>query len=241
VTPLLHDQLAPITTEFGFLECGLQVAERWVGQREEAAYLPRGGTIRKRTVHGSLEALLRSLLPLTTVERRRHLLIATATNWTACFDNGWQGTDAAGLSYAAEQLNCRGVRIVAEPKDRNTGRYGAVTWELYGPRPTAFLNFERSLSVTNDAGKWVFVNEGTPLPFERAEAYKARVIRERFTPDLLDEYLQALGIRAFDADFYCTQGTLIERVGPTLPTMKEYSLEEAQLGLPKRGNGPNRD
>lgn len=230
MTPLFDDQLAPITTEFGFLECAPHIAEGWVRAQEEAAYFPRGGTIRVRTVHGSLETLLRSLLPLTSVEPRRHLLIATATNWTAFFDNGWRGTDAAALSYAAEQLDCRGIRIVLEPKDRSTGRYGAVTWELYGAKPTAFLNFERSLSVTNDAGKWIFVNEGTPLPFERTEVYKARTIRERFTPELLDEYLQALGIRAFDTDFYSRQGTLIERMGPSLPTMQEYSLEEARAG-----------
>jgi hypothetical protein len=105
--------------------------------------------------------------------------------------------------------------------------------ELYGPRQTAFLNYERSLSATNDGGRWVFVNEGAPLPFENTDAYRARSIRERFTPELLDRYLRALGISAFDPDFYSRHGTLIERIGPLLPATREYSLEEAQLGRAK--------
>jgi len=47
---------------------------------------------------------------------------------------------------------------------------------------------------------------------------------------MLDRYLRALDIRAFDEDFYFpgdSEGVLFERQGPHAPAMKEFTLQEA--------------
>jgi hypothetical protein len=232
---LLHDQLAPITSEFGFVEADSQTIADWYRVWDSSNVAARGVQVRRQVVAGSLAEMLQSLLPLTSVEARRYLFIPTRGSWTAYFDNGWQGSDAARLDYVASQLQCRAVRVVAVPDTLGTkadrfkkGRYGATIFELYGPRSTTFLNHERSIAVANDGGRWIFQQAGTPLPFEQLEAYGARSIRDRFNIELLDRYLQALGIHAFDEAFYKHEGVLLERVGPLAANVQEYSLDEVR-------------
>ncbi len=56
-------------------------------------------------------------------------------------------------------------------------------------------------------------------------------MRDRFTFDLLKEYLHHLGLSPFEEDFYLPQGAaawLVERTGPVVPTHKEYTLAQAR-------------
>jgi hypothetical protein len=112
------------------------------------------------------------------------------------------------------------------------GRYGATILELYAADSDgcSFLNVQRSIFAANDGGRWKFGANGQPLDFEQLECYKARQIRDRFTPELLDEYLQHFGIRFFSPDFYEVPqpAYLISKEGPCAPGMKEYSLAEAR-------------
>jgi hypothetical protein len=52
---------------------------------------------------------------------------------------------------------------------------------------------------------------------------------------MLDRYLKEFGISAFDEDFYLPpgkgDGVLLEKVGPTLPEVTEYTLEQARDGF----------
>jgi hypothetical protein len=46
---------------------------------------------------------------------------------------------------------------------------------------------------------------------------------------MLDNYLKALGIYAFDVEFYCPDSqpaALIEKVGPMAPAAREFQLAE---------------
>ena len=65
------------------------------------------------------------------------------------------------------------------------------------------------------------------------ERYKAQQIRDRFTPEMLDEYLRNFGIQFFSPDFYnVPQPTyLISKEGPCAAGLKEYSLEEARTSF----------
>jgi hypothetical protein len=235
--PLLDDALAPVTEEVGFVETGVHTLTNWFERWEQSNQNERGVRITRRDVVGSLAELLRSLEPLTSVERRRFLFLPTAGPWTAYFDNGWQGTDAAILSHVAIELRCRAIRVVAVPDSMGLdapkskrGRYGATTLEVYGPEEIDFANELRTISSTNDGDRWVFVQSGEPFPFEDRAAYRARNVRDRFPLDLLKRYLEALGVRAFDEAFYAPEhrGVLIEREGPRAPALKEYSIAEVQ-------------
>jgi hypothetical protein len=233
---LFDDQLWPITGEYGFVEASLDKVAMWFERWDSGIQSQHGVQVEARRINANLMFALRALEPLTSVLRSRFLFVATASNWTAYFDNGWRGADAASLSYVAEALHCRAVRVVAVPDSMGSsptrdkvGRFGATIFELYGANPTAWLNHERTICAMNDGGKWIFDQQGEPLPFERPEQYRARGVRDRFTFDLLDEYLRAIGIRAFDETAFSDEAVMIERLGVQAPGMRQYTLAETRL------------
>jgi hypothetical protein len=231
---LLEDRWAPVTSELGFLETDAEHAARAFAAWQGGLMAPRGIAVAVRPVSGPLEQALSALLPLTGGERRRHLFMPTRSPWTAYVDNAWQGTDAASaMAYMARTLGCRGMRVVAVPQTLrgDKGRYGAVMLEVYGPRQTDWLNYLRTLYAANDGGRWVFGQSGEPFAFEKLEQYQARRVRDRFTLDMLKEYLHHLGLSPFEEDFYLPRGTaawLVEKTGPVVPTHKEYTLAQAR-------------
>jgi hypothetical protein len=137
------------------------------------------------------------------------------------------------MSYMAEAISCRGLRVVAVPHTlrKRKGRYGAVMLEVYGPHPTAWINTVRAVSASDDGGHWVFDECGEPFPFEKVEQYRQRRVRDRFTFDMLREYLQHLGLSAFEESFYLPEGTsawLVEKTGPVISTQEEFTLAQAR-------------
>jgi hypothetical protein len=237
---LLEERYAPITSEIGFVEaeCDAVVREYLDWQRSIG---PPGGSVglSERRVAGQLEDAISSLLPLVDIERTRYLFVPTAGRWTAYFDNGWTGADVfPPVSYlSTERLHCRGVRAVASREipigdQHSRGQYGSVQLDVWGPEGEPPLMYVRSLNVANDGGGWVFNESGSRFPFEDAERYGRRRIRERFTFAMLRRYLESLGIRAFDSGFYMPEGeaTLIER--SRLPWIesesREFSLEDVR-------------
>lgn len=231
---LLGDRWAPVTSEMGFLETDAEHAARALAAWQEGLLTPRGIAVQVRSVSGPLEQVLSALLPLTDAERQRHLLMPTRSTWTAYLDNGWRGTDAASaMAYMARTLGCRGLRVVAIPNTyrKGTGRFGAVMLEVYGPHQTSWINTVRALGASNDGGRWVFDQFGKPFPFERVEQYQARRVQDRFTFDMLKDYLHHLGLSPFEEDFYLPNGApawLVERKGPVLPNQQEYTLAQAR-------------
>jgi hypothetical protein len=231
---LLEDRWAPVTSEMGFLETSAEHAARSFAAWQAALAAPRGIAVEVRPVSGSLEQVLSCLLPLTSPEARRHLFLPTRSPWTGYVENTRGGTDAmSAMSYMAETLGCRGLRVVAVPHTyrKGKGRYGAVMLEVYGPRQTHWLNYLRTIYASNDGGHWVFGQSGEPFPFEKVEQYQARRIRDRFTLDMLKDYLRHLGLSPFEEEFYMPKGSpawLVEKTGTFVPSQKEYTLAQAQ-------------
>jgi hypothetical protein len=230
---LLEDRWAPITSELGFLETSAAHAVRvftaWLSGLQD----DRGTTVQMRPVSGSLEQVLSSLLPLTNVERRRHLFIPTRSSWTAYLDNGWDGADVSTrLPHMARTLGCKGMRVVAVPHTLHgdKGRYGAVMLSVYSPNQTGPTCL-RTLAAINDGGRWVFDSSGEPFPFEQPERYQARKVRDRFTFDMLKDYLHHLGLAPFDENFYLPEGQpawLVEKTGPVYPHHQEFTLAQVR-------------
>ncbi|MFL5349254.1 MAG: hypothetical protein ACJ8AT_31020 [Hyalangium sp.] len=233
---LLEDRWAPVTEEMGFLELGAEQAAQAFATWEREVMTPRGINVEVLPVTGTLEQALSRLLPLTSGERRRRLFIPTRSAWTAYVADQWTGTDAASpMSAMARRLSIRCLRVVAVPHTRrkNQGvRYGAVMLEVYGPeQPGKISNTVRALAAANDGGRWVFEQSGEPFPFEQVEQYQARRLRDRFTFEMLKDYLRHLGLAPFEEDFYMPPGScawLIQKTGPFGTIMQEYTLEEAR-------------
>ncbi|ATB37251.1 hypothetical protein CYFUS_002672 [Cystobacter fuscus] len=232
---LLDDRWAPVTSELGFMETDAEHAARSFAAWQGALGAPRGIAVAIRPVSGTLEQALSALLPLTSPEPRRYLFMPTRGAWTGYVDNARGGTDAASaMAVMARTLGCRGLRVVAVPhtlRKSQGGRYGAVMLEVYGPHQTAWINTVRAVSASNDGGRWVFDQCGEPFPFEKVEQYQARRVRDRFTFDMLKEYLHHLGLSPFEEDFYLPEGApawLVEKTGPVAPTHEEFTLTRAR-------------
>ena len=224
---LLGDQFLPIVSSFGFIEAPPErAADAFVGW-QEPIQMRRAVQIVENQVTGGLTELLERLLPLTSVETTKFLFIATMSRWTAFFDNGYRGTDAfSTLSYLADKLGCRGLRVVSIPEGK--APYPANILEIYGPTRTEFLNYVRSVSASKDGNVWRFSASGDVQPFEEVQAYKARRIKDRFTGEMLSRYLQALDIQAFNPSFYTKRAVLVEKRGGCSDAMREFSLADAR-------------
>jgi hypothetical protein len=231
---LLDDRWAPVTSELGFLETDAEHAARSFAAWQGGLLAPRGIAVAVHPVSGTLEQALSALLPLTSPEPRRHLFMPTRSSWTGYVENARGGTNASSvMAYMARTLGCRGLRVVAVPNTyrKGEGRYGAVMLEVYGPHQTAWINTMRVVSASNDGGHWVFDQFGEPFPFEKPEQYQARRVRDRFTFDMLKEYLHHLGLSPFTEDFYLPEGApawLVEKTGPVVPTHEEFTLAQAR-------------
>ena len=219
---LLENRFVPLTDTFGFLRCSVEVAASAFLAWQRPLQAKRGVTLKEYIVQGSLETLLKSLLPLTSVERRRFIFLATHSEWTAFVDNGHHGTDAfAPISYLSQTIGCAGVRATDAPSGQNQG---GTVFELYSPENTDWLNLERAVSVTFANGRWEFHESGTALPFESPELYRSKLIKDRFDTEMLKQYLGALGVDAFNPEYYTEKGHFIEKMGASAPTMQLFDL-----------------
>ena len=231
---LLDDRWAPVTSELGFLEARAEYAARAFAAWQSGLMAPRGISVAVSPIPGTLDQVLSALLPLTRPETRRDLFIPTRSSWTAYVENGWGGTDASSaMRHLARTLGCRAMRVVAVPNTyrQAKGRYGAVMLEVYGPHQTTWLNYVRAVSASNDGGRWAFDQFGEPFPFEKVEQYQARRTRDRFTFDMLKEYLQHLGLSPFEENFYLPEEALawlVEKTGPVVPNHEEFTLAQAR-------------
>ncbi|KFE62361.1 hypothetical protein DB31_4071 [Hyalangium minutum] len=232
---LLEDRWAPVTSEMGFLAAGAEQAAQAFATWQRGLATSHGFTIEVLSVSGPLEQALSHLLPLSGGETQRRLFIPTRSAWTAYVTNQWTGTDAASpMRVMARQLSIRCLRVVAVPHTLrgDQGRYGAVMLSVYGPeQPGKISNTVRALAAANDGGRWVFEQSGEPFPFEQVEQYQARRVRDRFSFEMLKDYLRHLGLSPFEEDFYLPPGScawLVQKTGPFAPGYKEYTLEEAR-------------
>jgi hypothetical protein len=222
---LLGNRFWPITQEIGFVEAPftdvIDSAREW---------LAGIGSYPSRPMVGSLEEHLSALLPLTGPQAR-HVWVATNGNWTAYFDNTRGGSDPWGpIPVLRQRLACRGAALLWVPHPRAAHR--GTRFDLYGHPDDTSLNNSRQLQamVDDDDRRWLWYASGPVQPFESTEAYLARRVRDRLTPEMIDRYAQALGIRPFDAGFYGQYALLVEN-GNIRVKLLEESLAEAQAGM----------
>lgn len=230
---LLDGRFAPLTLSWGFLEKSLE--ESW--RVHESWRAENFGPIESVLLDGSLDVLLRNLEPLT-VPKTRELLAETQSDWTAYFDNSANGGDPPStIAFLCRRLACRGLAVSCRPHLVKTegrqerGLQGSIKFQLFSAEDKEFLNYERSLAVTYDGSKWVFVSTGRIQPFESPEKYRERRVVDRFTPEMLLSYCHALGIDLFNAGFYGPRAYLVAQKGNLPEGHPILTLEEARVRL----------
>lgn len=121
----------------------------------------------------------------------RRDLVVPLGGWCALLNNGIRGTDVGPLPWKAPtKLGCRAIRAISSEASENP----ATMLEVYDPASQHPLFRRRLLYAMSDRGRWSFDAEGEPFDFEETENYSKRRIRDRFTPEMLERYLIALGV-----------------------------------------------
>lgn len=229
---LLNNEFAPITFKIGLLNCSYgRALEAFVDWRRRVHKV-----VEFEEEESPLERKLASLQPLEPVPGRQLMVSTKSDDWVAFFNNGSRGSDPVSIvGHLSQELTCRGLIATAVPDTYSHGKglYGSVQFELFAPHRTEFLNYERTVSASNDGGKWVFGAVGAVQPFEETESYSNRRVRDRFTPDMLRRYCHALGVYIDSYEFYGTQSVLQVR-GPLQPRpggWPSFSLEQVRESM----------
>lgn len=211
---LLDNRFAPTTLGFGFLQAG------WTGTTKsfESWLSEIGILLEKKSLSAPLPTLLSQLEPLRP-SKDKDLLVKTKGEWIAYFGNGILGSDADPvISYLAKRLRCLGVTFNCIP-DRRKARlvhraretYGSVCFQMFGPEEENGNNSIRLICAARDGARWIFESRGLLQPFEEPRYYENKKVADRFPPELLERYLLALGIAAFEQQFYKPMGFLLTR------------------------------
>jgi hypothetical protein len=226
---MLIEKWHPVTHDFGLIEAPLEnvVAALLAWHRSI------GIDYERKEITTSSAAAFDSLPPLS-IGKQRKLFVHTTSDWTAYYQNGIQGSDPFPVTnYLAKTMGVLGMRVCS-----TEAPYPANIWEVYAPEslggvpPLCYL---RSVAAMNDGGPWVFDLSGTPFEFEQVDSYTKPKKKDRFTRDMLCDYLAHFGIQPFSDSFLhvgeSKPAVLLQQIRPT-PPIPEYSLAEVVAGAP---------
>lgn len=156
------------------------------------------GWVIERPNPGDLDEAFDIVMPNRHRQISRYLLVPLSGSWTVLLNDATLGTDTGMLPslWARDGLGSA-IRAVAVPQRTNS--YEATILEVYDPKAAdEVLRLRRAISAMNDGGRWRFDQEGEPFSFEATDLYSKKRIRERFSPDVLYQYLVALGVPALE-------------------------------------------
>lgn len=196
---LPSDLAGGTTSSVGFFQAGVEVIA------EELSLIGQRGCVKLRSA--DLRTLI-EFLPRRndSYHSNRRDIIIPLNGWCAVVNNCQRGTDVGGLPMiAAQKYDCRGIRAVATTESEHP----AVMLEVYEPRISAPLNRRRLIYAMSDRGRWSFDTEGEPFDFEEVGKYSNRRIRDRFTPDMLERYLSALGVPMLESADESIEGAIL--------------------------------
>jgi hypothetical protein len=228
--PSLIRKWNPVTHDFGLIQAPLEPL-----LSELEGWHRSFGTMYLRTeITSSLDDALSSMLPLAESKTRR-LFVATKSDWIACFQNGIRGSDPfPAMSYLARQMDVLAMRICCTPE---RSAYPATIWEVYAPEVLGGdpLGYRRSIAAVRDGGRWIFEESGVRYPFEQVERYSGRRRRDRFTSEMLRDYLRHFGVELFTDEFLCvsaeTPAVRLQQVTNVQDT-REFTLAQVVAGVP---------
>ncbi|WP_157362223.1 hypothetical protein [Haloechinothrix halophila] len=196
---LPSDAAGRTTHTVGYFETHSVQLANWIKEIER-----RSTTVKPREKLCNLLAdVLSSRIPETG--DRRDLLIPLG-QWTALLNNASAGTDLGPLPWKApDVLSSRAIKAVSS--------YGfehpSVMFEVYDPACPGPLHSRRLIRAACDRGRWSFGTEGEPFDFEEVENYSKRRIRDRFTPEMLERYLRALGVPMLESADAPIEGAIL--------------------------------
>ncbi len=215
------DSFAPTTNDYGLLALPLGEA----AQAFAALFANGLHALTRSDVQGSTAEVFAYLEPLS-MALDRALLVSNGKNWTSYFANGLFGSDVIPpVSRIAAARECTGLRVVKSPN--------ATIFEAYESRQRGgdVTNHRRTVFAARDGG-WKFGSSGEPYPFEDVRRFEARRIRDRFTPEHLDDLLVGLGAPLSPLPQAAEHSAVLFVQDEKAPHLKRWTFADVQAGLP---------
>jgi len=205
----LFPEKLPLATRWGFINASFaKVLAEMKIWREKIFQ----GTRYNETEANALSEMIEFLLPLNSQPGREFLIETKSKEWTAYFDNNRGGDPTPPVSYLSERMGCQAITLMCHPYiDVKLGLWGGVEFLLMGPGPSFFQNYQRAVRLVAERKKFLFVQQGEPLPFEQIDKYNIKSKRDRFTPQMLIEYCRYFGLDPLNPEFYCGRVCLIQK------------------------------
>lgn len=211
---------APTTTKIAFFKIGCDEMAQAFFEWSERINTQFGlaHTERLERLTDPLEKKLIRLLPLAKGRENKRLMLPTKSAWTAFMTNGFYGGDIhSPVSYMGEKLKVVNLSIVmvADVPGSQPGSTQFVFRDM-----TSEPHKIRSI-IAHRESRWEWNEYGESLPYEETERYKAKKIKDRLTPEMVERYCRHLGIDLFDPDFYEGDGYMVHSYSP--PNVKFIS------------------
>lgn len=169
------------------------------------------------------------LLPLTSHQIRRTLVVPTSGRWTAVFNNSINGTDPSAAPALSLNLKTQCLVVARVPEVISSidssvkhPHGGTCHFEIYDYNSKNFNNCARYIHATNEDGRWTFEQGGISFSFEKIEKYQSKKVRDRLNSEIVVDYLERFQIDVDNECFYDWKNSiLIEKHGPSPVGMKE--------------------
>lgn len=194
---LIFRQARPATAAVGFIHADLQTVLKFV----DAWKVPQGSLKPTRFRANLVDALTR-LSPLSGMKT---LYIECRNGWTAVFRAEKEFKEGE-IAYPCRNIASDGIKATYlysdDDPDNQRAKNGAVMFSTYKGHATDFLNYARSVCLIAYEGRWSFEQGGEPQSYERLDLYQAKRARDRFSLEVLIEYLRAAGIDPCDPSFF---------------------------------------
>lgn len=153
---------------------------------------------RHRLAVHSVKQALKSCLSFTNVPTY-FLVLPTSSRWTVLWNNSWLCDGYDSLCYClTKNHGLTTVHWSAHDEETTFQPGAAFTHRAYATDAM----MERSVSCSREDDRWLFHQQGAPLPEEDTSAYGARRKRDRLNEAVLLSLLGRLGAHPWNEAFY---------------------------------------
>jgi hypothetical protein len=211
------DKYAPVTSGFSIVSARLdEVVDHWI-EWQRGIWEVNGFKMPVRHMDGPLAPKLDALLPL---DSRGRLMTETRDGRIAIFANFGGSNGSSDADYLAQHFGRDNLRVVLGKARKYEGnalmnRLPSVQfdWAGYGRKSDHWLGYEFRSIAAHMESRWEWHEHGTPFPWEETEAYTAKRIKDRLTPEMVERYAKHMGIDLLDPDYYSGRAVVV-RIGP---------------------------
>jgi hypothetical protein len=159
-----------------------------------------------------------------------YLVLPSRSRWTVLWNNSFLCDGYDSLCWCLTQNHGLTTVHWSAHDEWTTFQSGA---SFHYRRMEGATMLERSVSASQEDKRWIFFEDGTPLPEEDLAAYGAKRKRDRFNETLMSRLLLRLGASPWSEDFYALPeqpSFVVRRPRPPASVLRRSRSEVVRAG-----------